>query len=330
MSGPLPGATYKTERGIDRASLSEIIIWLAIVFLFIIMSFFSPTFLTIRNIVTVIKNLTTVAILSFGLTFVFISGGFDFSQGAILLYSAILIISFNPGTIGGVFLYSLLVMGIAVLFGTFNGVLIGFFHLNPFVVTLGLRNVIAGIIFISTAGMTVGATAQSPVLEYLGLGRFTRWLPVQTVFLIGIAIICWFVLRFTLYGRKLLLVGNSEIVSAYSGLKVEQLKCSSYIINGLLAGFAGILLGSQVSHLLPELAWHYDYDAITACAVGGISLLGGRGTILNTISGLLLLGFINNSMILLGLPFAWQQILKGLVLFVAVAADVWVRRKLYE
>ena len=330
MKEPLPPVTSKVEGRIDRATLSEIIIWLAIILLFIIMSFISPTFLSVRNIVTVIKNLTTVSILAFGLTFVFLSGGFDFSQGAILLYSAILIISFNPGTVGGVFLYSLFVVGIAGLFGIFNGALIGYCHLNPFVVTLGLRNIIAGIIFISTAGMTVGATAQSPILEYLGLGRITRWLPVQTVFLIVIALICWFILQFTLYGRKLILVGNSEVVSAYSGLKVERLKFSSYVINALLAGIAGILLGSQVSHLLPELAWHYDYDAITACAVGGISLLGGRGTLLNTISGLLLLGFINNSMILLGLPFAWQQILKGLVLFIAVAADVWVRRKLYE
>ncbi|KPJ86229.1 MAG: hypothetical protein AMS17_13425 [Spirochaetes bacterium DG_61] len=296
-------------------------IWIFLALLVLVMSFLSPNFLTSQNFTTVLKNLAPTALLAFGLTLVFLGGGFDLSQGATLILSATLIASINPE--GAIFftLTVLLIFFIAFCIGSFNGYLIGMHRLNSFIVTLGTRSIVGGFVFIHAAGMVVSAAIQSPILEYIGLDRFLG-IPVQTIIWVVIAVLCWFVVKYSPYARKIAVVGSSVRVGKFSGLKVEGLQMSTYVFNGLLAGLAGILIGCQTSHIAPALVWHYDFDAITACAVGGISLSGGKGTIIDTLSGVLLLGFINNSMIMIGVPYKWQLILKGLVLLMAIIADM--------
>jgi ribose transport system permease protein len=296
-------------------------IWIFLALLVLVMSFLSPNFLTSQNFTTVLKNLAPTALLAFGLTLVFLGGGFDLSQGATLILSATLIASINPE--GAIFftLTVLLIFFIAFCIGSFNGYLIGMHRLNSFIVTLGTRSIVGGFVFIHAAGMVVSAAIQSPILEYIGLDRFLG-IPVQTIIWVVIAVLCWVVVKYSPYARKIAVVGSSVRVGKFSGLKVEGLQMSTYVFNGLLAGLAGILIGCQTSHIAPALVWHYDFDAITACAVGGISLSGGKGTIIDTLSGVLLLGFINNSMIMIGVPYKWQLILKGLVLLMAIIADM--------
>jgi ribose/xylose/arabinose/galactoside ABC-type transport system permease subunit len=296
-------------------------IWIFLALLILFMSIVSPNFLSLRNFTTVLKNLAPTALLGFGLTFVFLGGGFDLSQGATLILSATLIAGINPE--GAVFFTGtvLLIFFIAFAIGTFNGYLIGVQRLNSFIVTLGLRSIIGGFVFIHAAGMVVSAAIQSRILEFIGLDRVLG-VPVQTIIWIVVAVACWFIVKYTPYARKIAVVGSSVRVGMFSGLRVEKLQMSTYVINALLAGLAGILIGCQTSHIAPALVWHYDFDAITACALGGISLSGGRGNIIDTLSGVLLLGFINNSMILIGVPYRWQLILKGLVLLLAIIADM--------
>ncbi len=302
--------------------LQKYTIWVFLVVLIIVMSIISPNFFTLGNLTSVLKNLTHMALLAFGLTFVFLGGGFDLSQGATLIFSATLTINLNPWGVLPFIGTIVLLLFIAFLIGSFNGYLIGIQQLNPFIVTLGSRSIVGGILFIQAAGMVVSAAVQGPILEFIGLSRVLEFLPAQTVFFLAIALACWFVIKYTPYARKILAVGSGIKVGKFSGLKVERLQMSTYIINALLAGFAGFLLGCQTLHMRPTLVWHYDFDAITACAVGGISLSGGKGNIMGTLSGVLFLGFINNSMILLGIPYTWQLILKGLILLFAIIADM--------
>jgi len=180
-------------------------------------------------------------------------------------------------------------------------------------------------VFIHAAGMVVSAARQGPILEFIGLDRIFD-VPVITIIWIVMTAVCWYIIKYTPFSRKIAVVGSSLSVAKFSGLKVERLQTSTYVINGLLAGLAGILIGCQTSHMAPALVWHYDFDAITACAVGGISLSGGRGNIVNTLSGVLFLGFINNSMILIGVPYRWQLILKGLILLLAIIADMQTKK----
>ncbi len=296
-------------------------IWVFLILLIIVMSIISPNFLTVVNFITVLKNVTAIALLSFGLTFVFLGGGFDLSQGANLLLAATLIVSINPE--GGLFftVVVLFILGVSSSIGLFNGYLIGKQQLNSFIVTLGMRSIIGTFIFIRTSGMVISAALQSRILEYIGLNRLFNFMPVTATIWMVIAAICWFIVRYTTYARRIKAVGSSTTVGRYSGLKIENLQMSTYVINGLLAGIAGILVGCEASHINPVLVWHYDFDAITACAIGGVSLFGGKGTIIDTLSGVLLLGFINNSMILIGVPYTWQLILKGLVLLLAIISD---------
>jgi ribose transport system permease protein len=323
MSAKSQPATSKPPRAIKAAfqKLWSFTIWIFLAVLIVAMSFLSPNFLTVQNFITVLRNVSIIALLSFGLTFVFLGGGFDLSQGATLILCATLISSLNPfggfAFVGSV----ILVLAVGVIIGAANGYLIGVQGLNPFIVTLGTRYIIGAVVFIFTAGMVISAALQSPILEFIGLDRLFRYLPILTLVWAVVAAACWYVIRYTPFARRITVLGSNVTVARFSGLQVKRLSMSTYAINGLLAGLAGILLGAQTSHIAPTLVWHYDFDAITACAVGGISLSGGRGSIIQTLSGVLLLGFINNSMILIGLPYTLQLILKGIVLLAAIIAD---------
>jgi ribose/xylose/arabinose/galactoside ABC-type transport system permease subunit len=121
-------------------------------------------------------------------------------------------------------------------------------------------------------------------------------------------------------------VGASAAVARFSGLAVRRLQMSTYMANSLLAGLAGFLVACKTSYITPSLVWHYDFDAITACALGGVSLSGGKGTILAALSGVILLALLNNGMTLLGVPPVWQPIVKGVVLLVAIVADMQTKR----
>lgn len=301
-------------------------IWLVILALAIVLAIIAPNFLTVMNIRTTIINMTHVAIVAFGLTVVFLGGGFDLSQGAILILAATLTIGWNPKSpllVAGALLVILLV---STGIGMFNGYLIGMRQLNSFVVTLGTRTIIGSVIFINAARAVYGFTGQAKALEFIGLGRLFGFLPVQTAALIAITVACWFLVRYTPYARKVLAVGASSVVARFSGLPVRRLQMSTYMVNGLLAGIAGFLIACKTSYITPSLAWHYDFDAITACALGGVSLSGGKGTIMAALSGVILLGLLNNGMTLLGVPPVWQPILKGVVLLAAIIVDMQTKR----
>ncbi|MBN1299267.1 MAG: ABC transporter permease [Actinobacteria bacterium] len=323
-------ATYRLKR--DNDTLGNLIrsyaIWFILILLIIIMSFVSPVFFSLRNFVTVFKNIGALALVSMGLTFVFLGGGFDLSQGAVLLLTSLITVNLNPMTplsfLGTIFLCMLVGVGI----GAVNGYFIGMQRMNPFITTLGMRYVLGAVVYIVSSGAVVSALERSKILEAIGLNSVFK-IPIQTIIVIVIVAICWFIVRFTVYSRKIKIVGSSLVVSRFSGLGFGKIQLSTYIINSLLAAIAGILVGSHMSYATPTLNWTYDFDAITACAVGGISLLGGSGSIINTLSGVLLIGFINNSMVLLGLEQSWQSIFKGLILVAAIIIDMQIKKR-YE
>ncbi|MBN2073557.1 MAG: ABC transporter permease [Actinobacteria bacterium] len=318
----------KKENDLTGKLIRTYAIWFVLLVLIIVMSFISPVFFSFRNFITVLKNIGPLALIATGLTFVFLGGGFDLSQGAVLLLTSMLIINFNPVTpltFTGSLLFCL---AISIGIGSVNGYFIGMQRMNPFITTLGIRYIIGAFIYIVTSGAVVSATVQSDILEFIGFGTVYR-IPIQTIIVATIIIICWFIIRFTTYSRRIKIVGSSIVVSRFSGLQFGKIQMSTYVINALLAGIAGVLIGCNIFHIKPTLIWNYDFDAITACAVGGISLSGGSGTIINTLSGVLLIGFINNSMVLLGLEESWQLIFKGLILLIAIIVDMQIKRR-YE
>jgi ribose/xylose/arabinose/galactoside ABC-type transport system permease subunit len=296
-------------------------IWIVIIVVFVVMSVVSKHFLSVGNIRSTIINMTHLAIVAYGLTFVFLGGGFDLSQGAVLILTATLTIAFNPASPLPIAGTIILLLAIAGGIGAVNGWLIGVQGLNSFVVTLGTRTIIGSVIFINAAQAVYGFARQADPLEFIGVGRLFGFLPMLTLILTIVTLACWFVVRWTPYARRVIAVGSNPLVARFSGLGVRGLSMSTYVINAVLAGAAGFLVACKTSYITPSLVWHFDFDAITACALGGISLSGGKGTIMNTLSGVVLLTLLNNSMTLLGVPPVWQPILKGVVLLVAIIAD---------
>ncbi len=320
-------ATYRLKKENDILSnlIRTYAVWFVLLLLVLVMSFVSPAFFTLRNFITVFKNIGPLLLVSIGLTFVFLGGGFDLSQGAVLLLTSTIIVNLNPANyynfVGSIFLC----LAVACLIGLINGFFIGIQRMNPFITTLGMRYILGALIYIATSGAVVSAAIQSHILEALGLKTIFK-IPIQTLIVFVILLICWFIVRFTVYSRKIKIVGSSIVVSKFSGLQFGKIQMSTYIVNALLAGIAGILVGSHMTYVIPTLNWNYDFDAITACAVGGISLSGGSGNIMNTLSGVLLIGFINNSMVLLGLQQAWQLVFKGIILLIAIIFDMQIKR----
>jgi ribose transport system permease protein len=310
-----------------RDALRPYTLWFVLLLLIVAMSFISPKFLSLENFLSVFRNVTYIAMISFGLTFVFLAGGFDLSQGAVLILSAMIINSFNPQTPQSFAGTVALVIAVAWVIGSLNGFLCGVLQLNSFVVTLATRYIVGGVGFMYAAGAVVGGAAQGPLMEAIGLNRMFNLVPITTVVWIATGAVCWFVIRFSPYARKITVAGSSSRTARYSGLPVERLQMSTYMINSVLAGAAGILVACQTSFIAPTLVWFYDFDAITACALGGISLSGGKGNIVNALCGVLLLGFINNSMILLGIPSSLQSVLKGVILMTAIIADIQGKRR---
>ncbi len=318
----------KKENDIFKKIIRTYAVWLIILLIIIIMSFLFPVFFSFRNFITIFKNVSPLAVVAVGMTFVFLGGGFDLSQGAVLLLTSTIIVNLNPNNWYS-FIWGILLCFLASLVvGSINGYFIGIQKMNPFITTLAVRYILGAIIYIITAGAVVSSTIRSKILETLGIGNIYK-IPILSIVVAVILIICWFVIGFTVYSRKIKLIGSSLIVSRFTGLNFSQIQMSTYVVNAFLAGIAGILVGSQMSYVIPTLSWNYDFDAITACAVGGISLSGGSGSIINTLSGVLLIGFINNAMVILGLEQSMQLILKGLILLSAIIIDMQLKKS-YE
>jgi ribose transport system permease protein len=212
--------TFKPAKENDVLSrlIRTYAVWLVLLLLIIVMSFVSPVFFSFRNFITVLKNVGPLALVATGLTFVFLGGGFDLSQGAVLLLTSTLIVNLNPVN-PLTFIGSLLIcLMVAAAIGAVNGYFIGMQRMNPFITTLGMRYILGALIYIVTSGAVVSAAVQSDILETLGLGRLLN-IPIQIYVVVILLAICWFIIRFTAYSRKIKIVGSSLVVSRFSGLQ---------------------------------------------------------------------------------------------------------------
>jgi ribose transport system permease protein len=327
------GATYTPDkkRRIKDRLISFILnnfLWIITIILIIIMSFLSKNFLTVDNLRSVLNQVTVFGILAVGLTYVFLSGSFDLNSGAILISSAIFIILLGPSKNYNTVLFILLTLVYAVLFGAINGFLIGKLNLNPFIVTLAMRSIIEGIIvsYVVATNSPVWIRTPSKLFAGIALYRFFG-IPMPVLILVIAFIISYVFLSLKPFGRKVLLTGSDYNVAKFSGINTVKIRFTVFILSALFAGFGGIILASKSLTMDSRVLWTYDFDAITALAVGGVSLFGGSGTIVNTFSGILFLGVLNNSMVFLNIPYSLQLVFKGSILLIAVIADLNIRRR---
>ncbi len=313
-----PAPTTRNWPGI----LSELVRGRAILFVliavFILMGVLKPnTFLSVRNLTNVLRQVTVMGILACGMTMVLISGNFDLSIGSNYSLCMVLPMLLQPRGLFTAISVTLLA-GVAV--GFVNGVFVGKFKANAFIITLGMLSIVQGLAFMVTNGRNIPGDPDSPY-ALIG-GGVLLGIPVPVYILAAIALISHFLLRKTTFGRTIYVTGGNEYAAFSSGINTGNVRMATFMILGFFCAVGGIITSSLLANGTPFGGKGYEFDVITAAVLGGTSLFGGKGTIFNTLIGVLLLGVIANSMILLRFPFNFQQIIKGVILISAVYYDM--------
>ena len=288
----------------------------------------SDRFLTAENGWNILRQISVNLCLSIGMTMIILSGGIDLSVGAILgLAGAVAagLLKFGLaipylGVLIEFTVFGAILAGVSVglLLGCFNGLVITRFRLPPFVATLAMLSIARGLTMLWTGGFPI--TGLGPSFGYIGTGIL---LGIPMPVWISAALVAVFVVvtRKTRFGRYLYAVGGNERAALLTGLRVNRIKLLVYTLGGGLAGVAGLIVTARLDSAQPNAGLGYELDSIAAVVIGGTSLSGGRGSVLGTVLGTLIIGVLNNGLFLLNVSPFWQQVVKGFVILTAVAID---------
>lgn len=311
--------------GIGR-NLVNFSIWFFLALMVILTGFLSREFLTTTNIMNILKEAVIVSLIAVGMSFVIITGEFDLSSGAILGLCAIVAVKMDPATPAGLVLSLTVPLAVGALCGLFTGFLVGYLKMNAFITTLGVQYLIYGITLLYTGGNHVYMKDISGVFYKIGNG-YLGVLPFSVIGLAVLLILAQWVLSHTNFGQYVKTSGANAKAAALSGVKVEKTKTIAFVILGLCASLGGIVLASWIRRLEPGFGLRYSFEGITAVVLGGTSLLGGRGNIVNSFVGALLMLMVVNVMILFNISYNYQLLLRGLILIIAVTVEVLGRRR---
>jgi ribose/xylose/arabinose/galactoside ABC-type transport system permease subunit len=300
------------------AFLSKYGIYVAFILLTGILAVISPPFMAPSNVINILRQISVNGIIAVGMTLVIITAGIDLSVGSLVALSAVVASSFaHAGDYPlGVPLALGLFTGLAC--GTVNGVLIAKKRLAPFIVTLGMMTAARGLALVYTNGRPIINLSDS--YDRIGGGSFLG-IPVPVVIFLLVVVSGAFILHYTRFGRYIYAIGGNELAAKVSGINTERVIIAVYALTGALAGLAGIVLSSRVMSASPAIGQGYELDAIAAVVIGGTSLSGGVGTIAGTIAGALIIGVMNNGLDMMNVSSYWQQIVKGVIIVLAVVLD---------
>lgn len=301
---------------------------IALFALCLVISLLSDKFLTSNNLWNVLRQISVNVCISVGMTLVVLMAGIDLSVGSVLAFSSAVCAGllkngiaipsldlFIGFTVLGGILASLL---IGLLLGLFNGWAITRFSLPPFVATLAMLTMARGATMLYTQGIPISNLGSS--FEYIGSGWFLG-IPVPVWVSLIVVFIVVFITKKTAFGRYIYAIGGNEKAAFLSGINITSIKLAVYGIAGMLAAMGGILVTSRLNSAQPNAGASYELDSIAAVVIGGTSLSGGLGTVTGTVIGATIIGVLNNGLVLLNVSPFWQQVVKGLVILLAVIID---------
>ena len=300
-----------------NVSWNDMGIFMILALLIVILSVIRPVFLTPDNIINVIRQVTIVAIIGIGMSFVLISGEIDLSVGSICALSGIIVtMCLRDGF--GMTVSILLALCTAALCVAINGSIHVFAKIPSFIVTMGMLNVARGIVLVITNSYSITGLPDS--FKVIGRG-YVGPIPVPVVIMAVCYVIGFAVLKYTKFGRSAYSIGGNIEAARLSGVPVVKNKILIYIICGLTAGIAGIILSSRMFSGQPSAGNGLELDAIAACVIGGTSTTGGKGRLWGTFLGALIMGIITNGMNLMNISTNWQLIVQGMIIVIAVGLD---------
>lgn len=283
-----------------------------------------PTILSAGNILTVLRQVSIIGVMALGVTFVVIAGQLDLSVGSLLSLTTVLVVNLHDQV--GPALAILVTLLVAAAIGAFNGYLVGYLKLNSLIVTLGMLSALQGLTFIYSGGDNV--IIKHPNHTWFAVfGRgFVLHLPVPMLIFLGMAVLLGVVLHRTGYGRRVYAVGGNAVASAFSGVRSSRIIFSTFVISALCTAVAAVILGSRVMGSQNTVGQGYELRVLATIILGGTSLLGGSGSIFKTVIGVLIWGFIQNALLLLGFQYYVQWLVTWFVIIAAVWLDVASKR----
>lgn len=313
---------------LDRSKLSKFQSTIALLILCIGLTILSDKFLTVDNGWNVLRQISVNICISVGMTLVVLTAGIDLSVGSILAFSGAVAagllksgISF-PGNdlFVGFTLLGTILAGVATgsFLGFFNGWVITKFKVPPFVATLAMLTVARGFTMLWTKGYPISSLGTN--FAYIGTGWFLG-IPILVWIAVVVVIAAMIISNKTPLGRYIYAIGGNENAAKLSGINIDKVKIIVYTLAGALAAIGGIMVTSRLDSAQPNAGMSYELDAIAAVVIGGTSLSGGRGTIIGTVLGAIIIGVLNNGLVLLDVSPFWQQVVKGMVILLAVMID---------
>jgi ribose transport system permease protein len=291
---------------------------LLLIFEIIIFSVFSDTFLTTSNLINVLRQVSITAISSVGLFLIILLGGIDLSIGSSYAFIGV-ISAYTFLATKNIYLTIAVALGLGTIIGFFNGYMTATFKIPAFITTLATMTMLRGGGYVLTGGTPIGVT--DPRYTRLGSGYIFNFIPIPVIIMLIVVLIGYFLIGYTRFGRHVYASGGNEQASRYSGLNTTQIKVIVFTIAGFLNGLAALILAGRLGGGLPASGNGAEMDVITAVVLGGTSMIGGRGKLWGVIIGVLLIGILTNGLTMIAVSTYWQQIIKGIIILIAVIFD---------
>jgi ribose transport system permease protein len=314
-AGRAQAQAYRTP-GWKLALHSPLVLPLAgLIVVSVLMGFASDNFFSASNILNVLRQVSIVAILAVGMTFVILTGGIDLSVGALMalagtMAAGVMVHFGMPGWVG-----LLCGIGIAIGLGLFNGLLIAWGRMPAIIVTLATMGIARGAGLIYSGGYPISGLPSW--ISWFGVGR-VGMIPVPVIAMLIVYALAWALLERTPFGRHVYAIGGNELAAKLSGVKTSRVKIAVYVISGFAAGLAAVILTGRLMSGQPNAGVGFELDAIAAVVLGGTAINGGRGLILGTLIGAVLLGILNNGLNLMGINPYLQDIIRGFIILLAI------------
>ena len=301
-----------------QSALNHYGIYIIFVLLVVVSSIISPKFLTSKNIISVSKQISVTAVLSFGMTLLIISGMIDLSMGSVVALSGM--VGINAYLSSGSYILAFVVScTVSVIWAYLNGLMITKLRLPAFIATMAMDTIARGSVYLYTGGSPIYQIGNLGVVSTTYVGGV---LPLPVVIMLCVGVITFVRLRYSRFGRRLYASGGNAEAAEASGINVGRTRRLAFIVSGIFVGIAGILQMARLNSGLPDTAEGYHADAIASAVIGGTSFTGGIGTATGTIVGAFIIGIISNILNLTGVQSYVQQIVKGCIIIAAVSFDL--------
>lgn len=310
--------TLSEKRNI-KTIISRYGIYIIFLVIFLVLSIANQAFFTPSNLLNILKQASTVAVIAIGQTLCLITGGMDLSSGSIMALAGVTSAMFglaDKTNMPAAFLTAILV---GMLCGFINGLIVSKGCVPAFIATLGMQQAARGMALLVTNATPVFGLSAAYI--FMGSGKILG-IPMLVIIMAAVVIVTAFILNKTKFGRHVYAVGGNEQSAHVSGIRVQRVKLIVYTAAGALAGLGGIMLAGRIQSGTPTMGEGYELDAIAGAVIGGVSTSGGVGTIYGAVIGSLLMAMISNGLDLMNVSAYYQQIIKGIIIVLAVLLDV--------